>query len=121
MPAGKREESGSIMTETPAAQDDTIAAFCTRVDRAIADNRPEDVSDEALSRVLVAALRAFAFKTEKAGEYVEPYGRGALTATETVTAVTALVRAADLNLWDVAMWFNRAGSAPARSEGERQA
>ena len=66
--------------------------------------------------MLQTAIRAYSFKTEKAGQYVEPYEKGSLTATETVMAATAIIRAADLNLWDLAMWFNRAGSRPARDE-----
>ena len=37
---------------------------------------------------------------------------GAVTATETVVADCALIRAADLNLFDVAMWFHRAPRMP---------
>ena len=33
--------------------------------------------------------------------------RDALTATETVTMVSGLLRAADLNVFDLAMWFRR--------------
>jgi len=94
----------------------TAAAFGALVERAIAANRPDDISDEALASVLVAACRAYAFKTEKAGDYREPFASGALTATETAMAATAIIRAADLNLWDLAMWFNRAGSGPRESE-----
>jgi hypothetical protein len=99
----------------------TIAAedFCALFERAISSNRPGDIPDEALAKVMQSAVRAYAFKTEKAGHYLEPYAKGSITATETVMAATAIIRAADLNLWDVAMWFNRAGSAPARDDGGR--
>ena len=40
---------------------------------------------------------------------------GAVTATETVVAACALIRAADLNLFDVAMWFHRAPRTTATS------
>jgi hypothetical protein len=93
--------------------------FCALVEDAISHNRPDDISPEVLARVMKAAMRAYAFKTEKAGHYLEPYEKGSLTATETVMAATAIIRAADLNLWDVAMWFNRAGSAPDRDDRGR--
>lgn len=96
-----------------------IEVFCAAVERAIISNRPEDISQETLSHVLRAAVRAFAFKTEKSGQFLEPYEKGSVSATETVMAVTAIIRAADLNLWDVAMWFNRAGSAPAHDDRGR--
>ena len=91
--------------------------FAALVDGAIAENRPGDIDDAALARVLRSAIRAYAFKVDKAGHYLEPYEKGSLTATETVMAATAIIRAADLNLWDVAMWFNRAGSGPTRDGG----
>ncbi len=93
--------------------------FCASVEQAIAANRPGDISPEVLARVLQAAVRGLAFKTDKAGHYLEPYEKGSVTATETVMAATAIIRAADLNLWDVAMWFNRAGSAPGRDDRGR--
>lgn len=102
------------MSAAPDAED-----WCVFVEKAIAENRHADISPEALARVLQTAIRAYSFKTEKAGQYVEPYEKGSLTATETVMAATAIIRAADLNLWDLAMWFNRAGSAPARDETGR--
>jgi hypothetical protein len=111
--------SDAGLKDAPGAA--TAEAFRALVDKAIADNKPGDISSEALSSVLVSAIRAYAFKTEKAGEFVEPYAKGSLTATETVMAATAIIRAADLNLWDVAMWFNRAGSSPRDGDrGERQ-
>lgn len=93
-----------------------VELFCAAVESAITANRPEDISQETLGKVLRAALRAFAFKTEKSGQFLEPYEKGSVSATETVMAVTAIIRAADLNLWDVAMWFNRAGSAPTHDD-----
>ncbi len=94
-------------------------AWCAAIEAAIAGNRPGDIEPEALARVLQTAVRAYAFKTEKAGHYLDPYEKGSVTATETVMAATAVIRAADLNLWDVAMWFNRAGSAPGRDDRGR--
>ncbi len=102
-----------------ASVDADAEAYCARVEAAIAANRPGEIGAATLSRVLQTAIRAYAFKTEKAGHYLEPYEKGSLTATETVMAATAIIRAADLNLWDVAMWFNRAGSAPARDDAGR--
>jgi flagellar biosynthesis regulator FlbT len=104
---------------TNASADNNAEAFCASIEQAIAANRPDDISPEVLARVLQSAVRGFAFKTEKAGHYLEPYEKGSVTATETVMAATAIIRAADLNLWDVAMWFNRAGSAPDRDDRGR--
>ena len=42
-----------------------------------------------------------------AGGGLQPYPEGLITATETVVAACAMIRAADLNIFDVAMWFHR--------------
>lgn len=68
---------------------------------------PQAISDAALRRVLTAAVRVYAAKAEDAGREIAPFLDGVVTATETVTAACAMIRAADLNLFDVAMWFRR--------------
>ncbi len=96
----------------PDSLESLARAFGARVEKAIADNTPQSLPDDAVGAMLTAALRAYAFKADKAGQYVEPYPKGTLTVTETVVGATAIIRAADLNLWDLAMWFNRPTSAP---------
>ena len=39
-----------------------------------------------------------------------PFRTASITATETVVAACAMIRAADLNIFDVAMWFHRPAS-----------
>ena len=36
-----------------------------------------------------------------------PFPQHAVTATETVVTACAMIRAADLNMFDVAIWFHR--------------
>lgn len=63
-----------------------------------------------MQTVLAAAVKVYAAKIERRGT-VKPFRDGAVTTTESVVAACALIRAADLNLFDVAMWFNRPPSA----------
>jgi hypothetical protein len=51
-------------------------------------------------------VKIYAAKVERRGE-LKPFEDGTITATESVVAACALIRAADLNLFDVAMWFHR--------------
>jgi hypothetical protein len=107
-----------------AAPDDlksAIARIGAAVEQAVRENRPDLVSDADMHQVLRDAVRLYAFKSDKAGQFVPPYEAGAVTATETVVAATGIIRAADMNLWDLAMWFNRAGSAPTNTPGGRDA
>lgn len=67
-----------------------------------------EVSNEQIADVLYAAARLFSAKTDRVGKLEWPIGDDALSATETVVLVTALLDAADINLFDMAIWFRRA-------------
>ena|GEM_PF-2529484 len=96
-----------------------LAQISALVERALRENRPDLVSNEDLAALLRDALRLYTFKSDKAGTYLPPYPSGAVTATETVVAATGIIRAADMNLWDLAMWFNRASSPMMDNPGGR--
>ncbi len=68
---------------------------------------PDGISDALLQKVFAAAVKVYAAKTERRGSEMKPFPDNAVTTTELVVAACALIRAADLNLFDVAMWFNR--------------
>ena len=97
------------MAAKPAkrAAADPGAAFCAAVESALKRGEPQAISDASLRRVLTAAVRVYAAKAEDVGREIAPFLDNAVTATETVTAACAMIRAADLNLFDVAMWFRR--------------
>jgi hypothetical protein len=99
-----REKSG---TRAGAAGGDFVAQ--TR--GALRRHDPEAIPDALLQQVLAAAVKLYAAKAERRSD-VKPYRDGAVTTTESVVAACALIRAADLNLFDVAMWFNRPDRAP---------
>jgi hypothetical protein len=77
-------------------------------DRVIADGLAGGVADEDIAETLYAAARLFAARTDKNGKTAWPVTKDALTATETVVLVTALLDAADVNIFDMAIWYRRA-------------
>ena len=81
--------------------------FCARARDAIARGEPDAVSDKALQQVLTAAVKLYAAKVERRGYEVAPFPADAVTATETVVTACGLIRAAGLNMFDVAIWFHR--------------
>ncbi len=89
------------------AAKDAGAAFCNAVEAALKRGEPGAVSDAALRRVMIAAVRLYAAKAEGTDAEIPPFDKHEVTATEAVTAVCAMIRAVDLNLFDVAMWFRR--------------
>ncbi|HXQ84686.1 MAG TPA: hypothetical protein VN769_11535 [Xanthobacteraceae bacterium] len=81
--------------------------FCAAARDALKRGDPEVISDKALQQVLTAAVKIYAAKVERRGHDVAPFARGTVTATETVVTACGLIRAADLNMFDVAIWFHR--------------
>ena len=81
--------------------------FCAAVRDALKRSRPETISDRTLQQVLTAAVKVYAAKVEQRGHDVAPFPPNAVTATESVVAACGMIRAADLNMFDVAIWFHR--------------
>ena len=93
----------------PAILDDaTGAAFCAAAEEALRGGTPDAVTDGNLQRVLSAAVRLYAAKAEDRAQELPPFGERPVNATEAVTAICAMMRAADLNFFDLQMWYRRA-------------
>jgi hypothetical protein len=85
----------------------TVAEFCAQVRHALKRGEPDAISDRTLQQVLTAAVKIYAAKVERRGHDVAPFSPNAVTATETVVTACGMIRAADLNMFDVAIWFHR--------------
>jgi hypothetical protein len=81
--------------------------FCAAARDALKRGEPDAISDKTLQQVLTAAVKVYAAKVERRGHDVAPFPQHAVTATETVVTACGLIRAADLNMFDVAIWFHR--------------
>ena len=80
--------------------------FVTAAEQALQTGQLDGVSDSELERVMTAAVRLYAAKAE-ADEPPAVVTPEHITPTDVVVTVSALIRAAGLNLWDLSMWFNR--------------
>ncbi len=101
-------------TEAPSqaniGRDDLSAlAFCETAERILRDGNIDSISTPALRRAFTAVVRLYAAKAElhEASADLVPFDIERINATETVVAACAMIRAADLNLLDLAMWFGR--------------
>ena len=93
----------SVQPEARLLGDDFVEA----AERALSSGQPGQVSDAELERVMTAAVRLYAAKTETDKPPAQPVTPSAVTPTAVVVTASDLIRAAGLNLWDVSMWFNR--------------
>jgi hypothetical protein len=100
-----RHAPGSRRRSGPGRDPGT--AFSALADVALQRGEPDAIPDQVLHEVLAAAVRVYAAKAERRGGYVKPFADGAVTATEAIVAACGMIRAADLNPFDVAMWFHR--------------
>ena len=82
--------------------------LCSLAEEAVRKGAPELVPDEVLQRVLSAAVRLYAIKSEDRPIELAPFGEQPVNATEAVTAICAIMRAANLNFFDLQMWYRRA-------------
>jgi len=81
--------------------------FVEAAERALCSGMLGQVPDAELERVMTAAVRLYAAKAESENATARPVTPESVTPTEVVVTVSALIRGAGLNLWDVSMWFNR--------------
>jgi hypothetical protein len=83
------------------------ADFVEAADRALSTGRLEQISDDDLERIMTAAIRLYAAKADAENSQARPVTPELVTPTDIVVTVSALIRSAGLNLWDLSMWFNR--------------
>jgi hypothetical protein len=81
--------------------------FVDAASRALASGDLDTVSDADLERVMTAAVKLYAAKTETDRPPATPITADRVTPTDVVVTVSDIIRAAGLNLWDVSMWFRR--------------
>ena len=95
---------GSADTDLAKAADAALAV----AEQALRDGTTDKISDETVQKLLTAGTRLLAHKTEMEDRYFLPFtSTEACTATDVVTTVSEMLRAVNLNIFDLAMWFRR--------------
>jgi hypothetical protein len=97
----------AVSVKQPTAPEACGDDFVDAASRALASGNLDLVSDAELERVLTAAVRLYAAKTETDNPPASPITPDQVTPTDVVVAVSDIIKAAGLNLWDVSMWFRR--------------
>ncbi|MDC0033674.1 hypothetical protein OAJ57_03830 [Alphaproteobacteria bacterium] len=83
------------------------AAFKVAI-KALANGNTEDVSAETVQKLLAAGAKLYCRKLTDEDVYFPPFrAEDGVTATEAVVAIAEMMRAADLNTFDLAMWMSR--------------
>ena len=88
----------------PAAE-----AFAAAAERALASGESSRIAGGDLARVMTAAVKLYAAKTETEETPAAPVSAEQVTPTEVVVVVSEMLRAVNVSLFDLAMWYRRAG------------
>lgn len=95
-------------TDHHAALESAAETAIAAAERALNEGATEQISDETVQRLLTAGARLFANKIEMEDRFFLPFlSREATTATDVVVTVSEMLRAVNLNTFDLAMWFRR--------------
>jgi hypothetical protein len=82
-------------------------AFVDVAERGLANGAFSSVPSGELQRVLTAAIKLYAAKAEAEEQFPAPVSAEKVTPTEIVLVVSELLRAVDISLFDLAMWYRR--------------
>jgi hypothetical protein len=97
--------AGEAQAEFAAA----AGAFAAAAERALAGGGASQLAGGDIERAMSAAVKVYAARTEAlAGETpAPPVSAERVTPTEVVVAVSEMLRAVDVSLFDLAMWYRR--------------
>jgi hypothetical protein len=71
-------------------------------------NDPADVGDASLQALIAAAVRVYSNKVERFGGFPAVAG-GSITATDAMIATTGLLKAVNVQVFELGCWQNWAG------------
>lgn len=104
------------MSATQAPLDDDlrrlsslIAELPPVVDRICAARQSGQIGEEALSALVAASARLFADRMDRDPATGLDLAPERLNATQAVMLIKALMEVTDINLFDLAIWYRRAG------------
>ncbi len=81
----------------------SAAAIAKAVDAAIASGDVSSIADGAVQQLMSAAARLYAARVEQGG-YLPATTPAALTATQGMVVTTALLRAVNVQLFELGLW-----------------
>ena len=100
--------SGATSADALAEIEDLARRALAIAETSLRDGTTEKISEQAVQRLITAGVRLFANKVEMEEKFFLPFtSTQAATATDVVVTVSEMLRAVNLNTFDLAMWFRR--------------
>ena len=98
----------SASSETHQAFSAAAAAFAETAERMAAAGAASQIDSGDIARVLTAVMKLYAAKAEgAAAPAAPPVSADGITPTEAMVVISETMRALDLNLFDLSMWYRR--------------
>jgi hypothetical protein len=97
----------SAATPLAAQFQDVTQAMVDISGRALASRGAQDIASDDIERALTAIVKLYAAKAETEGIAPAPVSAARVTPTEVVFIVSEMLRAVDVSLFDLAMWYRR--------------
>jgi len=95
------------------ANGDSASAVATRLaaelDRGLAAGRADVLAPEALQALMGALCRSYAAQVEAGGNFLPLAGRSGVTATDIMVTASKLLRAGNLQVFELGMWQSWTG------------
>ena len=94
--------------ESPAVEFPILVEALTGMaERALSSGDFSGITSSDLERVITAAVKLYAAKSEVDETLAAPISAERITPTEVVVVVSEMLRAVNLNVFDLAMWYRR--------------
>ena len=100
-------ESPAAVAETSVELRILVEAFSDVAERALSSGVFSGVTSSDLERVITAVVKLYAAKSEVDETLAAPISAERATPTEVVVVVSEMLRAVNLNVFDLAMWYRR--------------
>jgi hypothetical protein len=88
---------------TPAC----IAEFVAAARRDLSQPEAGEIADADLAKAITATVRLYAARVEARDEFPPLLDKDEVTATDVAIVASELIRAVDMNSFDLSMWYGR--------------
>jgi hypothetical protein len=97
----------ATVAETSSEFHAAAGAFADAAERMLAEGAAACIGNDDLERCITAAIKLYAAKAEAEDAFPPPVTGKGVTPTEVALVVSEMMRAADISLFDLAMWYRR--------------
>jgi hypothetical protein len=107
------EPTASHVAAGPAGATDDLSGEAARlaaaIEQALAQGQPDRIGREALQSLMAAVCRAYRAQIDAGANYLPLPERTAVAPTDVMVACGALLKAADLQVFELGMWQSFTG------------